>query len=147
VATNFEAQTRKPERVVLRSNHKNRSHRFEAKSGETVDLGFEVKPRNPHSLSPCAWRRPHTTSPDLSIVRPLSTQPVLDRPRSSAPSLLLQPQSSSLSAMPHMSPTHHETSKRVSPHEIDSRVEPPKNFGFKFKPSQVNYSSQIRPRY
>jgi hypothetical protein len=44
--------------------------------------------------------------------------------------------------MPHLSATHHETSKRDSPHKIDSRVEPQKLLEFKFKPRQVNYSSQ-----
>jgi hypothetical protein len=85
-------------------------------------------------------------SPNLSIVRPPSTQPMLEHPLSSALSLLLLPRSSSLPAMPHLSPTHHETSKCVSQHETDSRVEPPKFCGFKFKPRQVNCLSQIKPR-
>jgi hypothetical protein len=55
-------------------------------------------------------------------------------------------QYSSLPTMPHLSPTHHETSKHVSPHETDSRVEPSKFSGFKFKSRQVNYSSQIKPK-
>jgi hypothetical protein len=38
-------------------------------------------------------------------------------PRSSAPGLLLLPQSSSMHAMPHLPPTHHETSKHDSPNE------------------------------
>jgi hypothetical protein len=71
---------------------------------------------------------------------------VLDHPQFSAPSLLLLPQSSSLPTMLHLSPTHHETRKHVSPHKTDSRVEPPKFPGFKFKPRQANYSSQIKPR-
>jgi hypothetical protein len=49
--------------------------------------------------------------------------------------------------MLHLSSTHHEISKHVSSHETDSRVEPPKFPGFKFKPRQVNYSSQIKPMY
>jgi archaellum component FlaC len=48
--------------------------------------------------------------------------------------------------MLHLSPTHHETSKCISTHEIDSKVEPPKFLGFKFKRMQINYSSQIKPR-
>jgi hypothetical protein len=40
-----------------------------------------------------------------------------DHPRSSAPSLILLPQSSSLHAMPRLPPAHHETSKRDSPNE------------------------------
>jgi hypothetical protein len=34
------------------------------------------------------------------------------------------------------------SSKHVSPHKIDGRVKLPKFSGFKFKPRQVNYSSQ-----
>jgi hypothetical protein len=143
-AAGFEAQTGKSKQVVLRSNHKNRSRRFWGKSGR--DHGFEAKPRNTRFLSSCARCEPNTTLSDLSIVRPLSTRPVLDHPWSSQPSLLLLPQSSSLLAMPHLSPTHHETCKRVSPHETYSRVESRKFPGFKFKPRQANYSSQIKPR-
>jgi hypothetical protein len=117
------------------------------KPGEIVNLGFKAKPRNTHSLSPSARCRLNTVSPDLSIVQSTSTQHVLDHPQSSTPSFLLLPRSSSLSAMLHLSPTHHETSKCISPHETDSRVEPPKFLRFKFKPKQVNYSSQIKPRY
>jgi hypothetical protein len=113
---------------------------------KTIDLGFEAELRNLRSLSPCAWCRPHTISSDLSIIRPPSTRPVFDQPQSSAPSLLLLPRSSLLPAKPHLSPTHHETSKCVSPHETDSRVEPPKFLRFKFKWRQVNYSSEIKPR-
>jgi hypothetical protein len=120
---------------------------FEAKPRETVNLGFEAKPRNPHFLTPCAQCRPHTASPDLSIVRPPNTRHVLDHPQSSTPSLLLLPQSSLLLTVPHLSPTHHETSKCVSSHETDSREEPLKFPRFKLKPRQVNYSSQIKPRY
>jgi hypothetical protein len=120
---------------------------FEVKLGETVNPCFEAKPRNLCSSSPRVWCRLHTTSPNLSIIWPPSTRPVLDHLRSSAPSLKLLARSSSLPAMLHLSPTHHETSKHISPHEIDSRVEPPKFPEFKFKPRQVNYSSQIKPRY
>jgi hypothetical protein len=72
---------------------------FEAKPRKIVDLGFEAKPRNPRSSSPCARCRLHTTSSDLSIVRSLSTRPVLDHPWYSAPSFLLLPRFSSLPAM------------------------------------------------
>jgi hypothetical protein len=51
--------------VVLRSNH-----------WQTVDLGFEAQPRNLSSSSPRARYRPHTTSPDLLIIWPLSIRPV-----------------------------------------------------------------------
>jgi hypothetical protein len=40
-----------------------------------------------------------------------------DRPRPTAPGLLLLPRSSSLHAMPHLSSARHETSKRNSPNE------------------------------
>jgi hypothetical protein len=123
--------------VVLRQNHKNRSHRLEAEPRETVDLGFEARPRNPSSSSPCARCKPHTASPDLSIVRSSSPRSVLDHHQSFTPNLLLIPRSSSLPTMPHMSPTHHETTKHVSPHKTDSRIEPPKFFGFKFKQGKL----------
>jgi hypothetical protein len=97
--------------------------------------------------SPCAGCRPHTASTDLSIIRPSSTRPVFYHPCFSTPSPLLRPRSSSLSAMLHLSPTHHETSKQVSLHKTDSSVGLPKFLGFKFKPMQVNYSTQIKPRY
>jgi hypothetical protein len=148
----FVGQITKPQLPVLRPKPGNSSEwfwgqstriiatGFEAKPRETIDHGFEAEPRNPRSSSPYARCRPHTTSPNLSIVQPPSTRPVLDHPRSFTPSLLLLPRSLSLHAMPHLSPTHHEGSKHVSPHKIGSRVEPPKFPGFKFKPWQVNDS-------
>jgi hypothetical protein len=132
----FVSQITKPYVSILRPKSRNPSTLF-----------FETKPRNLCSSSPCAWCKPHTASPDLSIVRPPSTRLVLNYRLSSAPSHLFLPQFSSLSAMPHLSPIHHEISKYVSPHEIDNRVESPKFPGFKFKPRQVNYSSKIKPWY
>jgi hypothetical protein len=131
IAAGFDSQTRKPVATG-----------FEVKPGETVDLGFEAKPRNLRSSSPCAQCRPHTVSSDLSIIRPPSARHVLDHSQSSVPGLLLLPRSSSLPVMPHLSPTHHEISKRNSPAKIDSTVQPSKFHGFKFKLRQVNYSSQ-----
>jgi hypothetical protein len=128
--------------VILRSKSPNCSCRFWGPNRETRSHQFWGQTKKP-----CAWCRPHTVSPDLSIVRPPSTRLVLDHPRLSAPGLLLLPRFSSLPAMLHLSPTHQETSKHNSPHKIDSRVEPPKSSGFKFKSRQVNYSSQIKPRY
>jgi hypothetical protein len=55
------------------------------------------------------------TLPDLQLIRPPSTRLVTDHSRSSALSLLLLPQSSSLPTMSHSPPTHHETSNSVSP--------------------------------
>jgi hypothetical protein len=103
--------------MILSPKPPNRSCRFWGSTEKLVDLRFEAKLRNPHSLFPCAWCRPHTTSPDLLIVWPPSTRPMLNHPQSSAPSLLLLSWSSSLPAISHLSPTHHETSKHDSPHE------------------------------
>jgi hypothetical protein len=97
---------------------------FDAKLGETINLGFDAKPRNSHSPSPCVRCRPHTASPNLSIIRSSSIRHVLDHHRSSTPSLLLLRRSSSLLDMLQLSPTHQEISKHVSPHETDSMVKP-----------------------
>jgi hypothetical protein len=105
----FEAQITKTVLPVLRSNRK------------TVDLGFEAQLRNSRSSSHRAQYGLYTMSPGLLIVRPSSIRPVLDHPRSSAPGLLLLPRSSSLSAMMHLSPTHHETRKCDSPHETKDK--------------------------
>jgi hypothetical protein len=78
---------RKPSLLVLRSNRRKPSQWFWGQSidkpyqwfwGQTqiVDLGFEAQPRNPRFSSLCAPYRPHTVSPDLPIIRPLSTRPV-----------------------------------------------------------------------
>jgi hypothetical protein len=65
IAAGFEVKPTKTVRVVLRPNH-----------SQTVNLGFDAQPRNSRSSPLCAWCRPHTSSPDLSIAGPLSTQPV-----------------------------------------------------------------------
>jgi hypothetical protein len=134
---NFVGQIAKPQLLVLSPNPRNPREwfwgqttrivatSFEVKPRETVNLSFEAQRRNSRSSSPFEPCRPRTASPGISIVWPSSTQPVLDHPRSSAPSLLLLPQSLSLPSMPHMSPIHNETSK----------------------PRQVNYSSQMKPKY
>jgi hypothetical protein len=62
-ATGFKVKPVKTVRVVLRPNH-----------SQIVDLGFKAQPRNMRSSSPCTWCRPHTVTPDLSIVRPPSTR-------------------------------------------------------------------------
>jgi hypothetical protein len=107
----FWGQTKKPDLAVLRPNH-----------WQTLKLGFEAKPRKSRSSSPYARCRLHTVSPDLSIILPPSTWLVIDHLRCSASGLLLPSWSSSLPIMPHISPTHHETSKHDSPHKIDSRT-------------------------
>jgi hypothetical protein len=146
--SNLVGQITKPQLPALRSKPRNPSEwfwgqttrtvatGFKAKPGETIKLGFEAEPRNPRSSSPYARCRPYTVSPDLLIIWPPSIQPVLDHPRSSASTLLLLSRCSSLATMPHLSPTHLETSKHISPHEIDNRVEPPKFPRFKFKTRQ-----------
>jgi hypothetical protein len=82
IAAGFEAKLLETVRMVLRPNH-----------SQTVDLGFKAQPRNLRSLSPRARFRPHTASPDLSTVRPLSTRPVRPSPvlytRSSTPATVL----------------------------------------------------------
>jgi hypothetical protein len=81
ITTSFEAKSGETVPVVLRPNHWQivpvvlRSNYW-----QTADLGFESQPRNPRSSSPCSWYRPHTMLPDLSIVRPLSIQPVRPTP-------------------------------------------------------------------
>jgi hypothetical protein len=150
---NFVGQITKPQLPVLQPKPENQSEwfwvqttrtvatGFEAKSGETIALGFEAKPRNPCFSSHCARCRPHIVSPDISIVQPPSTWPMLGHLQSSAPSVLLLPRSSSLPTMSHLSPTHHKTSKHDSPHEHIG-VKQLKYPGFEFKPWQVNDSSQ-----
>jgi hypothetical protein len=112
--TGFDVKPEKTVRVVLRPNH-----------SQTVALGFEAQSRNPRSLSPRAQCRPHTAPPDLSIILPPSTRPV-------RPSLVLCILSRSLllHAMPHLPPTHHETSKRDSPTKQGIKVKQPKYLGF-----------------
>jgi hypothetical protein len=122
-----------PVPVVLMPNH-----------WQTVHLGFEAQPRNSCSSSPCVRYKPHTTSPNLSIVRSPSTRPMLDHFHPSAPGLLLLPQSSSLHAMLHLSPAHHETSKHDSPHDIKIKVKLPQHPRFEFNPWHINDSSQIK---
>jgi hypothetical protein len=122
--------------VVLRSNH-----------WQTVAIGFEAKLENSCFSSPLGVQCVlHTASPDLPIVQPPSTWLVPDHPWSSAPSLLLLPQSSSLSAMSHSPLTHHETSNHVSPNwitqsRVTHHINKPKCIKFKFKLNKVNYSS------
>jgi hypothetical protein len=129
----FEAQTKKPSRWFWGLNH------------QTITTGFEAKPENPRfSSPPHVWCGSYTMSPDLPVIQPPSTWLVPDHPRSSAPSLLHLPWSSSLPAMSHSPPTHHETSKHVSLQRITQYgLVQPKHAKFKFKLEQVNYSSHI----
>jgi hypothetical protein len=60
--------------VILRHKSSNRSCWFWGPNQKTLyHLGFEAQSRNSRSSSPCARCRPHTTAPNLSIVRPPST--------------------------------------------------------------------------
>jgi hypothetical protein len=78
----FESQITKSELLILRSNH-----------SQTIDLGFETRPRNPRFSSPRARCRSHTAPPDLSIAQPSSTRPVRPSPvlctRSPTPATIL----------------------------------------------------------
>jgi hypothetical protein len=66
---------------------------------------------------------------------------VSDHLQSSVLDLLL-PRSSSLLAMQHLSPAHHETRKCDSSNETRIMVKLPKRPGFEFKHRQVNDSSR-----
>jgi hypothetical protein len=66
-----------------------------------------------------------------------------DHPRSSTPGLLLLPRSSSLHAMPHLPPAHHETSKHNFSKQNKDKRKTKQNYPrFEFKPRQGNDSSQ-----
>jgi hypothetical protein len=58
---------------------------------------------------------PTSRSPDHQV------PDMYDHPWSSAPGLLLQPRSSSLHAVPHLPPAHHETSKHNSLNETKKK--------------------------
>jgi hypothetical protein len=131
---NFKTQITKSELLVLRPKP------------ETIDLGFEAQPRNSRSSSSCVRYGPHTASPDLLIIRPPSTRHVIDHPRSSTPDLLLLPRFSSLSVMSHLSPTHHEISKRNSPNKTRIKVKLSKCL-IQIQTRHVNDSSHIKPMY
>jgi hypothetical protein len=143
IATGFETKPEKTVTVVLRSNHwQTVPVVLRSNHCQTVDLGFEAQPRKSRSSSSRARCRPHIASPDLPIVRPPSIRPVPDHPGSSAPGLILLPWSLSLSVMPYLSHAHHETNQHDSPHDTKIKVKQPKCLKFKFKPCQVNDSSQ-----
>jgi hypothetical protein len=127
VAIGFEAKPAKTVRVVLRLNH-----------SQTVAIGFEAQTDE----KPSQWFWAQTTDkPSTLLLRlnqearahhlhvhgadrtqchPTTQSPghrvpdLCDHPRSSAPGLILLLRSSSLHAMPHLPPAHHETSKHDS---------------------------------
>jgi hypothetical protein len=130
VTTDFEAKRAKTVRVVLRPNH-----------SQTVAIGFAAQTDE----KPSEWFWGQTTHKPSTLVVRLNQEthasrlPVhgadrtwchstsrspghrvpdlCDHPRSSVSGVLLLPRSSSLHAMPHLPPAHHETSKRDSPNE------------------------------
>jgi hypothetical protein len=128
VATGFEAKLTKTIRVVLRPNH-----------SQTVAIGFEAQTdekssewiwgETTYKLSNLVLRlnqetralHLHMHGTDRTQHHPTSWSPshrvpdLCDHLRSSTPGLLFLPWSSSLHAMPHLPPTHHETSKHDSP--------------------------------
>jgi hypothetical protein len=132
VATSFEAKPAKTVLVVLRLNH-----------SQTVAIGFEAQTdekssewfwgQTTHKLSTLVLRlNQETRTPHLHVhsadrtrchltYRSLGHQvpDLCDHHRSTAPNLLLLPRSSSLHAMLHLPPAHHETSKRYSPNETN----------------------------
>jgi hypothetical protein len=103
--------------VILRPKSPNQSCRFEPQTGKpstTLILRLNQETHAPSLHVPAADRtRRHPTSrlPGHRVFD------LCDRLRSSAPDLLLLPWSSSLDAMPHLPPAHHEISKRDSPNE------------------------------
>jgi hypothetical protein len=141
----FEAQISKPLTLVFMPKQKNVTVVLRPNHWQTISNGFEAKPENPRFSSPprvrCGSQMP---SPDLPIVRLPSTRLVPDHSQSSAPSLLHMPRSSSLPAMSHSPPTHHETRKHVSPNRISQfGVSSIEICEFKFNLEQFNYSSHI----
>jgi hypothetical protein len=113
---------------------------FEIKPPETVTTGFEVKQtkivwavlsQTTHKPSTLVLRlnqetrasHLHVHGADRTRCHLTSRSPghwvpdLCNHPRSSAPDLLLLPRSSSLHAMPHLPPAHHETSKHDSLNE------------------------------
>jgi hypothetical protein len=131
VAASFEVKPAKIVWVVLRLNH-----------SQTVNLGFEAQPRNPRSSSLCVRCRPHTAPPDLSITWPPSTWHVWPSPvlctRSTIPAMILI-------AARHATPatcTLWDKQRRFSKWNKDKRKTKWNYSGFKFKPHQVNNSSQ-----
>jgi hypothetical protein len=146
-------------------NRETRATGFEAKPEKTVATYFEVKPektvrvfwgQTTHKPSTLVLRlnqetrapRLHVHGADRTQRHPTSRSPghrvsdLCDHPRSSTTGLLLLPWSSSLHVILHLSPAHHETSKHDSPHDTKIKVKQLKYPEFKFKPRQVNDSSQ-----
>jgi hypothetical protein len=132
IATGFEAKSKKTVSIVLRPNH-----------WQTIDHGFEAQPRNPHSSFSRAQCRPHTSSPDLSIIRPPSIQPVWSWSvictRSSTPAMILV-------AACHAAPATYTLWDKQAWFSTGYKDEDKtmKYLGFEFKHRQVNDSLQSK---
>jgi hypothetical protein len=130
VAIGFETKPVKTVWVGLRPNHSQTvAIDFEAQTDEkpsewfwdqtthkpsTLVLRLNQETQAPHLHVHGAdrrWRHPTSRSPGHRV------PDLCDHPWSSTPGFLLMPWSSSLHAMPHLPPVHHETSKRYSPNE------------------------------
>jgi hypothetical protein len=101
--------------------------------------GFEAKPLtnrptlvlrlNQETRAPSL----HVLGADRTRCHPTSRPPghrvpnLCDHSRSFAPGLLLLPRSSSLHAIPHLPPAHHEASKRNSPNANETKVKGKQN--------------------
>jgi hypothetical protein len=121
---------RKPSPLVLRTNQRKLSPLV-------LRPNQEIRAPHLHMHGADSTRR-HPTSRSSDHRVP----DLCDHSRSSAPGLLLLSRSSSLSAMSHLPPAYHETSKRDSSNETRIKLKVLKCPGFEFKPRQVNDSSQ-----
>jgi hypothetical protein len=127
--------------LILRPKPRKYRSDFKVQSIKLFPPVLRSKPGNPCFLSSsCVRCGSHMVSSDLSIVLSLSTRLVSDHLWSSAPNLLLLPRSWSMPALSHSPPTHHETSKNISPHLItQSGLVQPTPVESKFKLEQINY--------
>jgi hypothetical protein len=119
----FEAQLKKTIVVILSLKSPNRSYRFWGTNRKICRSWFWGSIKKPVlliSLYTVQIIHGVTRPPDLPILQPPSTRPVIDHLRSFAACLLLLHRSSSLPVMSHLSHTHHETSKCDFPHKIHS---------------------------
>jgi hypothetical protein len=114
--------THKPSTVVLRLNQKTHAPRLHVHSADRAGC---------HPSSRSSGHR----VPDLC-----------DYPRSSVTGLLLLPRSSSLPAMPHLSPAHHKISKHDSPNETKIKVKPSKLSRIQIQTSASQWLIIIKPR-
>jgi hypothetical protein len=158
VATGFEAKPMKTVQVVLRPNN-----------SQNVDIGVEAQTdekqskcfwgQTTHKLSTLVLRlNQETRSPSLHVPgadrkwrHPTSQSPghrvpdLCNHLRSSAPGLLLLPRSSSLHAIPHLPPAHHETSKHDSLNETNIKEKQNKLSQIRIQTSPSQWLITIKP--